>query len=169
MEILTVEDYTKIQGLNRPDVSPNVKAAITAANAFVTRWLNFTEEDEYIEVHDNRQKYFVSPMVSAITSIKDLDDNDIIYPYKYIGNGTIYFPANLPRAGMYKVSATYGSFNSGGVPEDMKQAVAMLVDYWVKKEYLESRSFGGETSQYTTKTTGIPTHVRSILELYRNY
>lgn len=169
MEILTVEDYVKIQGLNRPEVSVDVKQAIKAANAFVTRWLNFTEEDEYIEVNSNRQKYFLSPMVSAITSIQDLDGNEIVFPYKYIGNGTIYFPGNVPRSGMYKVSATYGSFNNGDIPEDMKQAVAMLVDHWTKKEYLESRSFGGETAQFTSKTTGIPTHIRSILELYRNY
>lgn len=169
MEILKVEDYVKIQGLNRPEVSQDVRAAIIAANAFVTRWLNFTEEDEYIEINPNRQKYFLSPNVSGITSITDLDGNLISLPYSYIGNGTIYFPGNLPKAGMYKVTSTFGSFNGGEAPEDMKQAVAMLVDYWIKKEYLESRSFGGETSQYTTKTTGIPTHVRSILELYRNY
>ncbi len=168
MEILTVADYVKIQGLNRPEVSVDVQQAIKAANAFITKWLNFTEEEEYIEVHTNRQKYFLSPMVSSIDSITDLDGNLITVPYSYLGNGTIYFPGIIPRSGVYKVKATFGTFE-GGIPEDMKQAVAMLVDYWIKKEYLESRSFGGETSQYTSKTTGIPTHIRSILELYRNY
>lgn len=165
MEFLSVEDYRKLNNLSRPEIEQDVVANIKAANAFVTRWLNFTEEDEYFEIYPNRNKYFLSPNVSAVTELRDLDNN-LVTGYTFIGNGTIYFPRPPTVGMMVKATATYGTFTT--VPDDIKSAVNMLVQYWQKKEYLESRTFGGETSQFTTKTTGIPTHIRSILELYRN-
>lgn len=169
MEFITEADYIRIQGLQRPDISSSTKAFILAANSFVTDWLNFESDSGTIELFNNRVKYFLSPGVSSIDSITDLNGIPVnTSVYTYLGDGVLYF-TSTPPAGMYRISVTTGSFNGGTVPDSIKQAVVMLVEHWEKKDYRESRSFGGETVQMTTKTTGIPSHIRSILELYRNY
>ena len=49
----------------------------------------------------------------------------------------------------------------------MVTLVLFLVDHWVKKDYRESRTFGGETVTFNTTKSGVPEHIRTIIEVYR--
>lgn len=169
MELVTKEEYIEFLGLKRPELDSEVEQALAAANSFVSNVLNVAApESGYLEIRAARNKYFLdSPIITTIESIVGVETKQEISSdtYEYMGNGTIYF-FKVPRPGLYKV--TYGSIGiDGGIPADLKQAVCMLVDYWTKKEYMESRSFGGETVQSPSSVTGIPKHIRTIIELYR--
>ena len=63
------------------------------------------------------------------------------------------------------VAYTQGGFNP--IPEDLKLAACMLVDHWHKQDYRQAKTIGGETVTFNSTKSGIPEHIRTIIEVYR--
>lgn len=174
MEFLTYDDYKTYANLKQPDIAPDVKVLIDAANAHVSAWLNITEDaSETIQVLSTRNTYFLSGIsansISYIRPMTATDDTYDLDPSTYFLKppGTLTFIV-IPPAGYYNVALDFATSDPTTVTQDIKNAVYMLVNYWAKSEYRDSRSFGGETVAFTTQATGMPKHIRTILELYRN-
>lgn len=172
MELLTHDDYRKLAGLKRPEIDPKIEMLIAAANAHVTAYLNYTDKTtEYINVTRNRNTYFLdSVLADGIISVTRRKSPDQTYEPVYSSDyfledgGKLVFDI-VPPAGYYEVVLSNGELT---VTDDIKNAVFMLVNYWDKNEYRDSRNFGGESVTFTTQNTGMPKHIRTILELYRN-
>lgn len=173
MEFLTIEDYKKFIGSKKPDIDETTKQYILSANAAITAYLNYpTNTSETISVYRNRTVYFLeNPLITQITSIIRVGDpiygpSEPVSPTSYFlqDSGKLVFTSSLPD-GYYIINYNESDFT---VTEDLKLAAFMLVQYWEKAEYRDSKSFGGETVGFTTQSTGMPKHIRTILELYRN-
>lgn len=154
----------------QPTIADSVKAYIDAANQHVTMWLNIEEdEDQIIQVNANRNMYFLDSITATgITSITPLNSTEVIDPsnYFYQKPGKLTF-INIPPAGYYTVKVSFDTTGTD-VQADIKTAVFLLTQYWVKQDFRDSKSFGGETVAFTSQNTGMPKHIRTILELYRN-
>lgn len=172
MQFITYDEYQQYSNLKKPNLDESTKLAIDAANAFVTKWLNWDNEDgEVINVIPTRNTYFLDNIgTTGIISILRLDNPiQIVDPtsYYFKSPGILIF-TRIPPRGAYIVNITPSSETNETISHDLKQAVILLVEYWIKADYRSSKSFGGETVQFTTQETGMPKHIRAILELYRN-
>lgn len=170
MEILTNDKYRVLIGAKRPEIDPKIEALITAANAHITAYLNISDKTkEYLRVFPNRATYFLkNTNATAIKSIKARgadDSTEFDYPYFLDEVGTLVFDGNIPPAGVYEIEFEASNFE---ISEDLVQAAFLLVSYWDKEDFRDSRTFGGETTAFTSQATGMPKHIRTILELHRN-
>lgn len=168
MEFITEEDWKQYGGLKRPEVESGVTMMIPAANALMTQLLGINDAatvTDLLPTKPARRKYFMSsPGTNVVTNM--LINNQEIDPttYKVYADGSILLNF-VPAEGYMEVTYTPAPFTT--VPEDLKLAGCLLVDFWVKQDYRESRTIGGETVQYNTRKSGIPEHIRTIIEVYR--
>lgn len=168
MEFITLDDWKTYAGLNKPTVDSSVPGFISAANALVTQLLGLDDSPSTVDLlptRPSRVKYFMSsPGPNVVTNLK-INDVDVdpasftVYP-----DGTIFlkFP---PATGYMEVTYTPAAYTT--IPEDLKLATLLMVDHWFKQDYRESRTIGGETVQYNTRKSGIPEHIRTIIEVHR--
>ena len=168
MDFITEEDWREYGGLKRPDVEPGVEMKIAAANALMNQLLGMdtaATTTDLLPTKPARVKYFMSsPGQNLVT---DMTINGVeIAPeqYKVYADGTIFLKFS-PAAGYMEVTYTAAGFTT--VPADLKLAGCLLVDFWVKQDYRESRTIGGETVQFNTRKSGVPEHIRTIIEVYR--
>lgn len=60
MQFITYDEYQQYSNLKKPNLDESTKLAIDAANAFVTKWLNWDNEDgEVINVIPTDRKSVV--------------------------------------------------------------------------------------------------------------
>lgn len=168
MDFITEEDWRDYGGLKRPDVEPGVPMMIAAANALMNQLLGMDTADATVDLLPTkpaRRKYFMSsPGANTVTSL--LINDSAIDPeqYKVYPDGSILLKFDPPE-GYMEINYVATGFTT--VPDDLKLAGCLLVDFWVKQDYRESRTIGGETVQYNTRKSGVPEHIRTIIEVYR--
>jgi hypothetical protein len=94
-----------------------------------------------------------------------INENEIApEQYKLYPDGVILLKFNPPE-GYMDVEYTQGGFNP--MPEDLKLAACLLVDHWHKQDYRQAKTIGGETITFNSTKSGIPEHIRTIVEVYR--
>ena len=168
MEFIDSDDWRAYGGLKRPDLEPGVDMMIPAANALMTQLLGMDSSastTDLLPTKTARRKYFMSnPGPNLITNMEINGTEIDPTTYKVYNDGSILLSFS-PQPGYMEVTYTPASFTT--VPEDLKLAACLLVDFWVKQDYRESRTIGGETVQYNTRKSGIPEHIRTIIEVYR--
>ncbi|APT41142.1 hypothetical protein vBKpnAMK4_00011 [Klebsiella phage vB_Kpn_AM_K4] len=165
---MTDSDWRTYGGLKRPDLESNIPMLIKAANALITQLLGIDDTANVVDVLPTkpaRKKYFLSsPVPSTITKITINDQEIDKSQYKNYPDGTLLLKFSPPE-GYMEVEFTQTGFTS--IPDDLVLAACFLVDHWVKKDYRESRTFGGETVTFNTTKSGVPEHIRTIIEVYR--
>lgn len=173
MKIIDSEYYRKYIGANKPTLEPSVELMIGAANAAVTSLLGYPptgDQEDILTTRPRRTKYFLSSasasrLLAATHISKETGvSSDVLGSLTLRSNGTILTSTQLPDGDLIV------EYQDGGmpeIPEDLKLATALLVDYWSKKEYRTDRTFGGETVSFNNTKSGIPEHIRTILEVYR--
>lgn len=169
MEIITIDDYRDYAGLKQPGVTGELALQIKSANALITSAMGYsnavTGNEDILYTKPARTKYFLSsPSASKITKATHETMGDITSSLNLRQGGVILAPRNLPAGDLVV------EYEDGGmltIPDDLKLAAILLVEHWNKKDYRESRTFGGETVQFNSRKSGIPEHIRTIIELYR--
>lgn len=168
MEIITVEDWKEYGGLKRPELDAQIPLQVAAANALITQLLGIDDSDDAVDLLPTkpaRRKYFMSsPGPNVVNSLKI--NEALIDPAQYTvyPDGTILLKFS-PSEGYMEVRYTNATFSE--VPDDLKLAGILLVEFWFKQDYRESRTIGGETVQYNTRKSGVPEHIRTIIEVHR--
>lgn len=166
MIIITDEDWRKYINAKRPDIDEKVEFMIPAANALITAALGISSEtsgQDLLDVRPSRTKYFLSSPTATVTSIERISGIGGVPSWSVYG-GTIIFSAG-PEEGTLVIS--YDDAGLGTISDDLKIAGCMLVEHWRDKEYRVNKTFGGETVQFNSTKSGIPEHIRTIIELYR--
>lgn len=168
MQIITVEDYRLYANAKRPDMETQVEMMIKAANTLITSLLGMDDADavdQLITTKPSRRKYFLSsPSATSITKMT-INENEIgPEQFKLYSDGVILLKFNPPE-GYMDVEYTQGGFNP--MPEDLKLAACLLVDHWHKQDYRQAKTIGGETITFNSTKSGIPEHIRTIVEVYR--
>jgi hypothetical protein len=168
MQIITVDDWRTYIGAKRPEIEIGIDMQIKAANALITSALGISSDttgEDLLDVRPARTKYFLSsPTISTITDIERISGPGGLPAYRLFKGGILMF-SSPPDAGTINVS--YDDAGIGEIGPDLKLAGCMLVEHWNKREYRESKTFGGETMQFNSTKSGIPEHIRTIIELYR--
>lgn len=166
MEIINVDDWRAYIAAKRPDIDEQVEFMIPAANALVTSALGISSEtsgQDLLDVRPARTKYFLSSPTATVNSIVRYSGLGGVPSWAVFG-GTILFTSG-PEEGTLIVS--YDDAGLGTISPDLKLATCMLVEHWRDKEYRVNKTFGGETVQFNSTKSGIPEHIRTIIELYR--
>ncbi|ATS94103.1 hypothetical protein P13BB106kb_p119 [Pectobacterium phage DU_PP_V] len=168
MEFIDLDYYKSYQGTKRPEVEANIPHLIPAANSLVTSLLGLNisaNQVDLLPTKPSRRMYFLTdPTASQITKMTIGTTEISPEQYKLYPDGKILLNFN-PTEGYMDVEYEVGGLNP--VPEDLKAAACMLVEYWNKKDYRSSRTFGGETIDYASNTAGVPEHIRAIIGVYR--
>lgn len=168
MQIITAEDYRLYGGLKRPELESGVEMMIPAANALITSLLGMDDADavdQLINTKPTRRKYFLSsPSATQVTRMTINEQDVDPTQYKLYSGGIILLSFSPPN-GYMDVEYTQGGFNP--MPEDLKLAACMLVDHWHKQDYRQAKTIGGETVTYNNTKSGVPEHIRTIIEVYR--
>lgn len=169
MEFITADDYKIYADLKKPDVESSIKAMIKAANALVTQLLGYDDSSivtDLLNAKPARRKYFLtSPTAAKIISLK-INDRLIENPEQYqLYSGGILLLKFTPTEGFMEV--TYEQYELNPVPDDLKLATCLLVDYWQKQDYRQNKTIGGETIAFNTTKSGVPEHIRTIIEVHR--
>ncbi|CCI88565.1 head-tail adaptor [Yersinia phage phiR2-01] len=168
MEIITTEDYRLYGNLKRPETESQIEMMIAAANTLITSLLGMDDADavdQLITTKPARKKYFLSsPSATSITKMTINDSEIDAAQYKLYSDGVILLKFAPPN-GYMDVEYTQGGFNP--MPEDLKLAACMLVDHWAKQDYRQAKTIGGETVTFNNTKSGIPEHIRTIIEVYR--
>lgn len=169
MEIITVEDYRKFADLKQPTVSSQITMQIASANVLITSAMGYSnvvsDNEDILYAKPARTKYFLSsPSASKITSATHSTLGNVMSSLT-LRKGGIVLAAPGMSAGDLIIEYEDGGMTT--IPDDLKLAACMLVEFWNKQGYRESRTFGGETVQFNTRKSGIPEHIRTIIELYR--
>ncbi|QHJ82333.1 MAG: hypothetical protein [Bacteriophage sp.] len=166
MVIITPEDWREYIGAKRPDIDEKVEFMIPAANALITAALGISSESsgqDLLDVRPTRTKYFLSSPTATVNTIERVSGIGSV-PSWSVYSGTIIFAAG-PEEGTLLIS--YDDAGLGTIGQDLKMAGCMLVEHWRDKEYRVNKTFGGETVQFNSTKSGIPEHIRTIIELYR--
>lgn len=141
---------------------------IGAANTLMTQLLGIDDTKDVVDVKPTkpaRKRYFLSsPVTSTVTKMLINDREIDPSQYKVYPDGAILLKFSPPE-GYMEIYFTQTGFTT--VPDDIKLATCMLVDHWFKQDYRESRTFGGETVTFNTTKSGVPEHIRTIIEVYR--
>lgn len=168
MEFMTDNDWRTYGGLKRPDLESNVPMLIKAANALITQLLGIDDNDNVTDVLPTkpaRKKYFLSSPVPSTINKLTINEREVdSSSYKNYPDGTLLLKFSPPE-GYMEVEYTQTGFTK--IPDDLVLAACFLVDHWVKKDYRESRTFGGETVSFNSTKSGVPEHIRTIIEVYR--
>lgn len=168
MEIITVEDWKNYGGLKRPELDGQIPFQIAAANALITQLLGIDDSDEAVDLLPTkpaRRRYFMSSPGPNVVNTMLINDNLIAKEqYKVYPDGSIMLKFSPPEGFM---ELTYTNATFANVPDDLKLAAILLVEFWFKNDYRESRTVGGETIQYNSRKSGVPEHIRTIIEVHR--
>lgn len=170
-EILNMDDYvayTRDADLpNNIDKNTQVQALLDSANGLIIAYCGLAFgadiKTEPSAVH-NKTLFLDTAYVSSVTQIEDLSGN-VIPDTDYIINlsaGKVYFNTSaydgVELTTTYTVEAT-----KHPLLNTLKTAGCMMVDYWLKKEYLPSRTTGDQTSSAPKGI--VPPQVQAILDL----
>lgn len=168
MEFITIDDWKTYAGLNKPTVDSSIPGFISAANALVTQLLGIDDSDSTVDLlptRPSRVKYFMSSPGANIVTKLTINGTEIDpAQFTVYADGTIFLKFS-PATGYMEVTYEPAAYTT--IPEDLKLATLLLVDHWFKQDYRESRTIGGETVQYNTRKSGIPEHIRTIIEVHR--
>lgn len=163
--ILSEEEYKKFMELKKP-LEAHVRAALVAANDTVAKTLNRSGTGSaLLSIRESRDTYFIDEVTDVdITSITKVGSTfELKGNAVYVGNGKIIFTI-VPPTGNYIVKYTA---KGEEYSDNIKHAVALLVDYWVSKDYRTAKSIGSESVSFTIQSTGLPKHIRTLLDLER--
>ncbi len=183
--LLTLAEYKTLKGKNSTNLSEDVRigANIVSVSAAVKQYLGRSLIEYYSTV---KTEYFSGvdtviflkeyPVISAVVSYKTstgytplVEDVDYFINYE---DGTLEhmsgcgFISKAVGNKFIKVEYTGGTEKA---PDDIKMAVADLVEKQIKQEHSVSKSMGGQdTMNYPAAPMGrFPTHIAVILDMYR--
>jgi Phage gp6-like head-tail connector protein len=188
-DIITLEEYKQYQGLTKMDQDAKLSLVIASASNIIKTYIGdiFTPTTspivEYISVDYDTNRIY--PRYYPINSIISVEESD-----RYTTDSTVHVPlqtgtqfyldddsivrvpgslgfANWPISpGTVKVTYT-GGYSLLSTPADLKLACIELVNYYVNKDFVPSRTLQGATIiNPTGGTAELPAHVRTILDGY---
>ncbi|URC22531.1 head completion protein [Serratia phage vB_SmaM-Kamaji] len=168
MKIIDDSDYRTFIGAKRPETPDSVSMFVKAANTLITNAMGYsdtTEDEDILNTRPARTKYFLSsPSASRILSATHTVLGDVSNVIQLRKDGVILTQTKLPDG---ELIVEYEDGGMSSIPDDLKVAACLLVQHWDKKEYRSDKTFGGETVSFNTTKSGIPEHIRTIIELYR--
>lgn len=197
-DIITLDEYKAFEGKTKTDDDLKIEVIIPAVTNLIQTYLGTTSpEDPTQEItetivldYDTDRLYTQYYPIREVTSIieygRDINDSTVHLPLTHASDFIVTDDYIIRLAGVNRylwwpsapgyvvVTYTAGKLNTDGtvptVQSDIKLAAIELVSYYLKKEYIQSRSAGGSTyNTYVDTAEGMPPHIAKLLDGYKAY
>lgn len=178
MSVITLNEYKLFKGINNPKQDTQLQPLIDAVNSIIEEYCQVSFSGSVATgVRLNQSNYYIilpdTPIISVeYLGIKrsseyteELDSSQyILHPQE--GTIELIDPSiNLPRnPRAFIVDYTYGYTV---VPLALKQAAVELTTYYDKREFNKSKDIGNGQSVDFTDASILPSHIRTILDMFR--
>lgn len=179
MNVLSLVEYKMFKGINNPNKDLELQPLVDSVNSIIkeycqTSFGSTTVTGVRVDQYNWNIVLPEAPVISveslgikrSSTETEVLVEDEQYLLYK--GEGTIeivdpsiVLPKN-PKS--FIVDYTYGMDNT---PFSLKQAAVELVTYYNKREFNKSKDIGNGQSVDFTDSVILPSHIRTILDMYR--
>lgn len=171
--VITLSEYKDYTQVKNPANDGSLDFIVTYVNEFVEKYCGTSfspvaKTDIPLTTFNGEIIVPDAPLISVervalVSSSGTVDTTDyVVEPELGIVTLNSSFPA---RTNNIRMSYTFGYAT---VPEGLKLPAFELVTYLSKREFVKSRSTGGESVTYLDPSV-IPPHVRAGLDLYRYF
>ena len=162
MNFITVDEYKAALNITSPKQDPEFTLLINSVNKFITDYLGYSEGGIFSEtLYVESSTETLDRIWKTITSVKTADNVELSFKLikgyilqiedNYVGNVTLE-----------------GELADNAINDALKHAAFLLVQYYIKDQYMQSiSSSNGGGSISLPSFTSLPTHIKSILDLYR--
>lgn len=183
--LITITDYKNYKGINGNKDDNRISSIIEGVNTFAKTYCGRTFIDFFTT---NKTEYFNSNFsdayveeypINTLVSVKVSTDGGVTQT-ALVENTDFFVDKPLGRiiSSGTKFSNTTIEFQSleviytGGyssTPDDIKLALLDLTAYYVKEEFVPSRSLNGASiiNVSSSELVKLPAHIRRVLEAYR--
>ena len=178
MSIITLNEYKLFKGINNPNQDTKLQPLIDSVNSIIETYCQVSFVGSVkTDVRLNVSNYYIIipdvPVISvdrlAIKRSSDVlelldEEQYILYPEEgtiELVDFSLALPSN-PRSIL--CDYTYGHST---VPFAIKQAAVELITYYDKREFNKSKDIGNGQSVDFTDSTILPSHIRTLLDMYR--
>jgi hypothetical protein len=178
MSLLTLQEYKLFKGINNPNQDIKLQPLVDSVNSIIQQYCQL--DLEVTTVTGIRVSRHYNTIILPKTNIISLDYlaikrssevTEVLDPDQYIldkesGTLEIIDPLiNLP-SNPYSFIVDY-TFGMDNVPFALKQAAVELMTYYDKREFNKSKDIGNGQSVDFTDSGILPSHIRTILDMYR--
>lgn len=178
MSVITLNEYKLFRGINNPKQDTQLQPLIDSVNSIIDQYcqISFSPRSK-TNVRLNESNYYIMlpdvPVVSverlaikrSSSSLEELSEEQYILHGEEGTIEIIDFSISMPK-NPRSIIADY-TYGHSLVPYAVKQAAVELVTYYDKREFNKSKDIGNGQSVDFTDSSVFPTHVRSILDMYR--
>jgi len=183
--LITITDYKNYKSINSNKDDTRIAAIIEGVNTFATTYCGRTFIDFF---SNNKTEYFNSnfsdayveefPIVNLVSVKVSTDggvtqttlvENTDFFVDKSVGRiisaGTKFSNTNIEFQSLEVIYT--GGYSS--IPDDLKLSLLDLTAYYVKEEFVPSRSLNGASilNVSSSELVKVPAHIRRVLEAYR--
>lgn len=185
MTILTLAEYKSIKNRTKTDEDVSLQLVVDTVNAMIESFLGRdlslqTNIEEFISLDYDTDILFPKkwPIVS-VADIKEIpvgspvDDitsyPELLYDQDYVFEEDRIYKLN-GKTWLTGAKRLYIKYTAGysTIPQALKLAAVELADFFIKEEYLQSRTAGTTTiTNLVSDIAKVPAHVRMVLNIYR--
>ena len=161
MNFITVDEYKAALNITSPKQDSEFTLLINAVNQFITDYLGYSEGGTFSEViYVESGTETLDKIWKTITSVTTTDNLELSFKLikGYILQIEKDYTGNVALEGELAVNTANDA---------LKHAAFLLVQYYIKDQYMQSISNNGGGSISLPSFTSVPTHIKSILDLYR--
>ena len=162
MNFITVDEYKAALNITSPKQDPEFALLINSVNQFITDYLGYSEGGVFSEtLYVESGTETLDKIWKTLTSVKTTENLEL--PFKLIKGYILQiekdYTGNVALEGELAVNTANDA---------LKHAAFLLVQYYIKDQYMQSiSSSNGGGSISLPSFTSVPTHIKSILDLYR--
>lgn len=190
-DLITLQEYKDYMGMRKPDEDQKITFLISSVSSLIKAYLNYSLVDNYDTAITEYASfdYDTNVYYPKLWPIRDIQEITELSRYTY--DSTVHVPltaeadyylsgdsiVRVPGAGGFgtwpqgpnSVKIVYRA-GYEEAPNDIKLAAIELVSYYKEEQYRQSKTIMGSTVINTlTKADEWPSHIRLLLENYRNY
>ena len=161
MNFITLDEYKAALNITSPKQDPEYTLLINSVNQFITDYLGYSEGGLFLDtVYVESGTEILDKIWKTLTSAKTEEGVELT--------------AKIVKGYILQITENYvgnvileGELQTNSANDALKQAAFLLVQYYLKDQYMQSISNTGGGSISLPTFSSIPLHIKSILDLYR--
>ena len=194
-DLITLQDYKTAEGITQPKDDARLNVLIPSVSQLVKTYCGNSFVDFY---SSNKTETFDINWGTHVVQLTESPANAIVSVQERTAYNGSYTTLTTTDHEFYlntETDSVFRTLSSGGftdwpqgvgavkivytagysaIPGDLKLAVLDLITYYLKDEHKQRQSIAGASLQNQGSTSqsnnvGFPDHIKSVLDLYKNY
>ncbi len=186
-DLITLDEYKSYNGIVKTDQDFKISLLIGMVSNLIKAYIGVSLVDNYEDpitevITLDYDTWYIYPSQFPIRDIVSITqpnyleyDSTVHFPldfstdYLLDGDRIIKLGTQPWYNGPGGIVVTYRA-GYESIPSDLKLAAILLVEYYVKENYIQNRSIMGTTiNNYATPPGDLPEHIARILDMYKSY